>query len=460
MVSGVCQRIGSCLLPQGAIKKVALAGVTGLSYCAAGFPGVIAALGTYLYLRQYSAQKVQRPLSFSVGAQMDDHKRPFQSARRIDDSARLFEPQGKPAIINWSDNSCFCSSAMWAAFGNMPEIIGEIPEAIGRRLDEAELFPYICGIDGCFDPNKSEQAAALIEIAPILRSKLPIRLADLKILCKNLQKLEKTKFFESHINGAAKLKELLSLLELHGLVREFQTSPSISGDRINTMRQMVYRVNPNFNKRPGVIGDAHEVFQTLGDLIFEGSHFQQPLTNTRTGKELNLSKTASTWGDFVLPMPPKGVGNCSMQSIFETYLSPMIYPLEYGTGKNRKTYQVSEVNQFTTPPQMLVLTLNRARSIREDEEWDEAATHNMGAVKVDERLVLPAKFSKNGREGLYRLTGLSRHLGDFAHYDAIVERGGHWFYCDDLKKARYPFNPGELSKTAESGYMFFYRRTN
>ncbi len=465
MIKGICQRAESYLLPQGTFKRVALAGVTGLGYYAAGFPGVIAALGSYFCLRCYSAkltQKVQPSLANPSGASADDHKGLVRSARQIDDSALLFIPRGIPTRIKWENNSCFCSSVMWAAFGNIPEIIGEIPRAIGRRLDEKKLFPRRGGIDAFVDQQDQIQTKILTDVANILRSKNPIRLNDLNALRWHLQKLEDNHFFKKNPIDTDQLKELLSLLELHGLVREFQISELISGDLINTMRHMVHRVNSNFDSTPGISGDAHEVFQTLGSLIFEGSYYQQQLTKTRflsSGPTLNES--VPTWGDFLLPMPPRDGRKHSIQSIFKKFLSSAVSELEYGQGANRKNYLVQEINKFEAPPQLLFLTLNRALSKNPMGKNIRAESQNMDPVEPDEKLDLPANFSKNSESGLYDLVGVSRHLGNFAHYDAFVKRNNSWFYSNDIKPIKqnvYPINKNEFFAAAQSGYMFFYRR--
>lgn len=454
MVSGICQGVTS-YLP----KMTLVAGAAGLGFCAAGLPGVIAASGASLY---YCYSRKTPPLQLPCSPKVmdaDDHKEHF-IARPIDNSARLFQPQGSPAKIIWKDNSCFCSSVTWAAFTNIPEIIGEIPEAIGRRWNENHLFPNIGGIEGVITPINEK---ILMQMAPVLRKKDALTLSDFVEMRKSLASLDTD---ELPPECQKRLKALLSLLELHQLIREFQTSSYISGDRVNSLREMVYRVNPDFEGTGTVTGDSHEVFQTLADLVFEGSSFQQELTTTRVGKGLNLSASTPNWGDFLLPMPREKGQMRSLQAIFERYLAPPKYDLPYG--KPEKIYHVQETTRFERPPLFLALTMNRGEPSIEEEDLSDSdddckglvAQMNMDPIHVEEQLTLEPKFSKNGQKGDYQLVGMSRHLGNFAHYDAIMRRpDGTWYYGDDLQKhsSVYPFNKAELSNTAKTGYSYYFR---
>ena len=133
---------------------------------------------------------------------------------------------------------------------------------------------------------------------------------------------------------------------------------------------------------------------------------------------------------------------------------------------------LKETNQFETAPQFLALTLKRGDvAMVEDTDYKMGESTdfkfkavqamNMDKVDVRSRLDLGGRFCRDGRNAHYELVAVSRHMGSFAHYDAIsrAPQGG-WNYCNDLNKGDsvYRFNASDIPKYAETGYMFFFRR--
>ncbi len=464
MVSGICGKLTS-YLPKVNLERLVVLGISGIGYALSGLPGMIASIGGFYFASPYlrtlpasslkrSEEAVQLPIPFTSKF-FDDQKREIES-RPVDLSARLFSPNKAPTQVQWKHNSCFCSAAIWTFFTNEPAVLGEIPEAIARRLDKRNLFHN--GIEAVAGRSSPEQITPLFSIYSIIEKRTPLTLADLISLRQGLADLEKCGFPDG-VN-VPKLQELLSLLELHSLIREFQTSKgSISGDRVNEIRKIVLRVNANFQGISSLTGDAHEVFQTLANLVFDGSKFQQTMTTTRTDIRQGSSfvmqpEKRSNWGDFLLPMPKPGSRSSTLQSILQNYLAPA-NPIHMQVGPQKLSYFMKESQTLETAPPFLALTLNRAQP-------SEAGVQrmNMGAIDVDPHLDLESSCFEDRRSAHYELVGVARHLGNFSHYDAAVNKSGiGWHYCNDLKNPSvYPFKASEVSEFAKTGYMFFYRK--
>lgn len=453
-MASICNRVGSYLpnLTFKNVERAIMAGLAVQSLCMGGIPLLIAEAGAYYFGRKYlitDEQPAQLPLVAG-------------GPTRLDVSARLNVPAESPTKIIWSGNSCFCSSALWSFFASQPVALGELPEAISRRLNQAALFP------GGLHPSV-EQTEPLFAIVEIINKREPITQGDFNRLRQFLQQFE-VSGFPAGANDR-NLKALLSLLELHDLIREYQTGKPISGDRINSLREMVFRVDPNFRDRGTRIGDAHEVFQPLANLIFEGSRFEKRLHTTRTGQGQHLTEVRTNWGDIALPMPIVSGQKPTLQSIFEEYLAPSRL-VKIELGREHTSYMLKETNQFETAPEFLALTLKRGDvAMVEDTDFKlgesmdfkfkAVQAMNMDKVDVRSRLDLDGRFCQDGGKARYELVSVSRHMGSFAHYDAIsrTPQGG-WNYCNDLNKGDsvYKFNASDIPKYAETGYMFFFRR--
>ncbi len=455
-MASICNRVGSYLpsLSFKNVERAIMAGIAVQSLCMGGIPMLIAEAGAYYFGRKYLMAD-ELPAQFPLVAGLPT---------RLDVSARLNVPAETPTKIIWSGNSCFCSSALWSFFASQPVALGELPEAISRRLNTADLFP------GGLHPS-DEQTAPLCAIVEIVNKREPITLGDFNRLRQSLQQFEVYGFPIGA--NERNLKALLSLLELHDLIREYQTGKPMKGERINSLREMVFRVDPNFRDTGTRIGDAHEVFQPLANLIFEGSRFEQNLHTTRVGQGQHLTEVRPNWGDIALPMPMPIVSGQkpTLQSIFEEYLAPS-KPVKIELGDAHTSYMLKETNQFETAPQFLALTLKRGDvAMVEDTDYKMGESTdfkfkavqamNMDEVDVRSRLDLDGRFCRDGRKARYELVSVSRHMGSFAHYDAI-SRGpkGSWNYCNDLKKegSVYRFEASDIPKYAETGYMFFFRR--
>jgi hypothetical protein len=445
--------IRSCL-PSFTFKNVERALVAGLAvqgFCMGGFALAIMEVGSYWFGRKFVIDDapIQMPL---YGG----------DPTRLDVSARLKVPAKSPTKIIWKDNSCFCSSALWSFFSSQRAVLGELPEAISRRLNAKEL----CSLQH-LQPTP-EQTEPLSNILEIVSQKTPITLANFNQLRKCLQRFEIVGFPVGV--DVPNMKALLSLLELHGLIREYQKGKPMSGERVNSLREMVYRVDSSFKDRGSLIGDAHEVIQPLAHLIFKGSKFEQNLHTTRANEwEDSLFETRRNWGDLALPMPIVAGQKKKLQSILEDYLAPL-EPVKIRLGPEHTLHSLRETNQFDTAPELLALTLKRGDiSMEQDVDFKSkgfgglqaVSKMNMDEVDVSEDLELAARFCKDGRKGRYKLTAISRHRGNFAHYDAISKgpRGG-WSHCDDLQKdlSVSGFKASDIPKYAQTGYMFFFSK--
>lgn len=426
MVSSVCKRI-SCRLPALTpthVGRLLVAGAVGLatfvkvasagSLLASVPVAVLAAGATHYLFHKFVGKElpsIQVPLRLSSSALIQNHFDSKEShSPQLDRSALLLQPVGKAAMIQNEDHSCFCSAVLWPFLGNIPEVLKEIPEAIVRRLRQEILFPK--GVNILFS---AEQIEPIANILNLLRQNRPFCLQDFNALRKTLQKLEGAGFPQA---GGAHWKELLSLLELHDLVREFQTTDKISGTRANVLRRIVNRVNPSFQDVGNRMGDAQEVVQILGTLIFSGS----PLMRT-----FSSFRDEGNWGERFLPMPQKP--NFSIDQLLCENLAG---------------------GQYDQPPSLFVLALNR---------WDpQTLQMDSAPVQANEEFRLSNKFFKNGMSPRYELVGVSRKFSDSAHYDAIWKRPIEqaWYYGDD-RNTVCSFNPAQLGRIAESGYLFFYR---
>jgi hypothetical protein len=445
-MTSICQSIRS-YLPSTfkGFERALVAGLALHGACTWGIPVAIAQLGAYYFGRKYILPDTQEEVRFAP--------LPPAPPSRLDPSARLAPPNANPTQIIWKDNSCFCSSISWSFFTTEPAALRELPESISRRMNMGSLFPGV-------------QSEALIPIAEIINKKA-LTLADFNQVRQMLQQFEVYGYPPG--SNIPKLNALLTLLELHDFVREYQAGKPVSGDRVNALKDMVYRVNANFRDRGNRPGDAHEVFQTLADLIFEGSPIAQNITTTRMGDGRNLQEMRPNWGDIVLPMPAPQSKKQTLQSIFNEYMAPKnLVPVELGYFPHKRTYRVKETNQFDTPPPFLALSLKRGdvslEEVLDFKDVDSISFQikavqamNMDPVDVGERLELDRGFCRDGRAARYQLVSVSRHLGDFAHYDAVSRRpDGSWNYCNDLKKSITTLP--KLGDYADTGYICFFRR--
>lgn len=413
----------------------------GFSYLA-GVPAAIASLGAHLA----SSEK------FSINL-------PIECSR---EEIRL------PKII-WKNNSCFLSSAMWSFFLNEPIVLNTLSASIERRMAVEDLFPKI--IPRILDSNLSDQKrAALLEVGHQLTTR-----GNLPELCKQLKILVKGGYPDG-VNDHA-VNELISLLELQILIDECQAGQPVDGNRINSLRETLKRVNSNFLDMGNRTGDASEVINILADLIFEGSPIEQnhtkillcigknslspipqwdeqvnPLTGIITDGK-GTEKTPSTgeiksietnWGRFELELTP----NASVKHLLENrFFPPVPYERKHLADNYKlEPFEIHETNQLKRPPELLVLTMGRLE--KPDIKID-----------VEENLELDPHFFKNGEAGRYELTGISKHLGSFAHYISLVKRpNGSILLCDDLRGKCDPCSHDDFMQAAQTGYVLIYRK--
>ncbi|MBX7066880.1 MAG: hypothetical protein K1X28_06595 [Parachlamydiales bacterium] len=331
---------------------------------------------------------------------------PMQApARPLDPSVYLFQPKGQAARIRNDGNSCAFSSVLWN-LANMPEILGELPLAIARRLNQIERLA---------DPT----------IQRILQKRGPLQLADFEALRIALIGYE----------ARPECKELLSLLQLHDLIREFQTTDEMLGARVNDFRTIIYRMDPTFEATGIRMGDAHDIFMHLAEPIFRNSRLEQQFHFTNN---LGNPSRVSNWGHLELPLNPD-------ISIADTML-------EYLNTCN---------GQFNTAPQLLALNLKRNDFTYvegKENRWIPTITMLFHPVKPSDTIQLGPDYFRDRRGARYQLVGVSRRLEGRAHYDATWKRpGGQWYYGDDLNKV-YSISSEEARKTAAQGYLFFYRK--
>lgn len=436
MINSIINRSDSFI--RGLIPKTIGKAVSRLSPYLGGLPAAIASFASYLNVRKYLNRSIVpvKPL---------------------------------PRII-WKQNSCFLSSAMWSFFLNEPLVLKELSAAIQRRLSVKDLFPKT--IDRLLlGPIAPKKGTALLEAGFILGSGAK----NLPDLCKHLKVLADGGYPQG-VNGRA-VNELITLLELQSLIQECQTGQPVDGDRINTLREMVKRVDPTFRDVGNRTGDASEVIGILADLIFHGSSAlytqhkirncwapnyklcpyaqegeeRNPLTgilNDGRGVETNpetgeIKSRERGWGRFELPFTPKGV----VSQILENHLAEDTYEASYlADDYQKRPFQVRESNLLTRPPELLVLTLRRYEDIG-------------GVMDVEETLELPSTHFLNGEAGRYQLTGVSRRLESYAHYDAYVKRpDGAYTYCDDYNKRCDRCSREDFLKAAQTGYVLIYRK--
>lgn len=368
------------------------------------------------YLNRGAASLRERVMPVVAAPILAEEHKGEVPARALDLSVRLYQPVGQAAGIQNEGNSCAFSSVLWN-LANMTEILGELPEAIGRRLAQIDSLPG--------------------ELNLILQKRTPITLDDFHILRIALEHQEYSGRLSKNCT------ELLSLLQLHHLVREFQTTGAMPGDRVNDLRAIIHRIDPQFEAIGTRMGDAHEIFSPLAELIFRGSRFDQHFHFTNAAG--NDSHVAN-WGHLELPLMPQ-------ISVADTLL-------EYLNGCN---------GRFDTAPPILAINLKRndLTYVAAKDQWVPAVTMRFDPVIPNDVVRLGGGYFRDNKGAEYQLIGVCRRMEDMAHYDAIWKRPeGQWYYGNDLEEnpvrpAKPPSDPtGMASEVSAQGYLFFYRKVS
>lgn len=402
MISSACNTIYSSLpsFNKENLSRLAVGAIgMGAYWLTSSAPLALITMGTSYLVKKVAfraeiAQSIKSDVSILLSAPQGKAELP--QSIKSNASILLNAPQGKAAMIRNQANSCFCSSVLWSFFANEPTVLEQLPQAVMRRVEALRTQ----------EP-----------IRAVLSQKTSVDWNDFVRMQTALHRMEDGGFPVGAVGRS--LKELLSLLELHCLIREFQNTDEMQGNRVNAMRKMTERVNSNFEGTGTRLGDAQEVFQILADLIFEGSPYEQRFTEINpVGK-----KDVLNWGYFQLPLKKLSLGETLGEAIAG--------------------------NQFQFAPPFLALNLQRGLHGRED----------FSPVDVQEKIILTKKYFKSGDQATYELVGVSRRLSSMAHYDAFWKRGGDWYYGDDLKSV-FPFDANSYLKGAsETGYLFIYRRS-
>lgn len=411
----ICSKIYSCFpgFNWTNFNRLALGTIGIGASLLGGLPLAAISMGTCYYLKKRW---------FTVQTATNNPPIPSSGGGRL--SREVFTSLERPSHIKRSahivnqGNSCFCSSVLWSFFTNEPLVQEGLPHSIARKIEECANLR---------EPPTSWWQKALAfkeepifsEIRNILTQNEPFNLTAFDALRIRLQSLEQRRSLASENRKA--FRELLSLLELHDLIQEFQNSSSMMGGRVNSMRNMAARVNHNFEGTGTQTGDAQEIFQILAGLIFANSKTEQMLSNSyypQRPKEPN-------WGSLDISLKPNA-------SIAETFKK------EYWDRK------------FPSPPPFLAININRHSQDGSQMRFD--------PVIADLEFELPKWIAEANQTTRYELVGASRRLPDKAHYDALWKQGGQWYSGDDLcPEAVCPFEESFLSEALSTGYLFFYR---
>ncbi len=381
-------------------------GAVGLgAYLTVGAPLAILSMGACYYLKE---QVLARMPSAQV---VQGSSRNVTVSNELSVSLKRKNPQA--AQISNQGNCCFCSSVLWSFFANEPVVARELPLAIARKLNDPALLPEL-RLTWRQKMLSFVDVYDFSQVLGILNKKTSLGQSDLNTLRTSLQGLEQKGLLGGE--KGRKARELLSLLELHDIIQEFQKTPSMKGSRVNDMRNIVARVNNTFDATGTKTGDAQEVFQAIADLIFEKSKVEQSLF---TG---NRSKIPN-WGDFMLPLEPQ-------EPVRDIFL---------------REYQGYE---FSKAPEFLALGVKR---------YDEKGALHFDPVIADTEFTLP--MYQNGGDPEYELVGVSRRLPGIAHYDAFWKQEDAWYYGNDLKSPSVQqVDVDTVWNEARTGYLFFYRK--